>query len=88
MQFLSNYFTLDKRTDWGIFHYRVDFAPADIETREKKQLFRNHKDKFGGNYIFDGSSLYVSNRISPDVSDIPIAIGHLTMGTQTMFNPD
>ncbi|OXA44828.1 Protein aubergine [Folsomia candida] len=58
MQFLSNYFTLDKRTDWGIFHYRVDFAPADIETREKKQLFRNHKDKFGGNYIFDGSSLY------------------------------
>ncbi|XP_035713881.1 piwi-like protein Siwi isoform X2 [Folsomia candida] len=66
MQFLSNYFTLDKRTDWGIFHYRVDFAPADIETREKKQLFRNHKDKFGGNYIFDGSSLYVSNRISPD----------------------
>lgn len=65
--FLANYFVLEKRTDWAIYHYRVDFLPAEKETRIKKKLFREHEGFFGA-YIFDGSSLYLSYRLSPDVS--------------------
>lgn len=64
---LANYFVLEKRTDWAIFHYRVDFIPEEKETRHKKKLLRAHQNTLGA-YIFDGSSLYLSHRLSPDVS--------------------
>lgn len=64
---LANYFVLEKRTDWAIYHYRVDFLPEERETRIKKKLLRIHQDTLGA-YIFDGSSLYLSHRLNPDVS--------------------
>ncbi|XP_035708527.1 piwi-like protein Siwi isoform X2 [Folsomia candida] len=62
---LANYFVLEKRTDWAIYHYRVDFLPEERETRIKKKLLRIHQDTLGA-YIFDGSSLYLSHRLNPD----------------------
>jgi aubergine-like protein len=63
---LANYFILQKRTDWAIYHYRVDFRPDEPDTRQKKAMLRFHQTTLGA-YIFDGSSLYISNRIASDV---------------------
>lgn len=62
----SNYFKVEHRPDWAIYHYRVDFKPDDFDTRAKKLLMRPHGQSLGA-YIFDGSSLYVSHRLAPDV---------------------
>ncbi|XP_035708343.1 piwi-like protein Siwi [Folsomia candida] len=62
---LANYFVLQKRTDWAIYHYHVDFLPEERNTRVKKTLLRAHQTVLGA-YIFDGSSLYLSHRLSPE----------------------
>jgi aubergine-like protein len=63
----ANYYRLMTHTNWCLYQYWVDFAPEEDITRVRKELLRVHKDVLGG-YIFDGSSLFTSNRLSPDVS--------------------
>lgn len=63
----ANFFQVECRPDWCIYHYRVDFKPDEQDTRIKKKLLKVHAQSLGA-YIFDGSSLYVSNKLSPDVS--------------------
>lgn len=67
----ANYFHLVTKTDWCLYQYRVDFAPEEARTFIKKQLLRPHKDNIGGQYLFDGTLLYTSNRLAPDVSFSP-----------------
>lgn len=63
----ANFFQVECQTNWCIYHYRVDFSPDETDTRIKKKLLKAHGDTIGA-YIFDGSSLYVSHRLTPDVS--------------------
>lgn len=64
----SNYFKLETHTDWCLYQYRVDFAPAEDLTIVRKGLLKNHKEVLGG-YIFDGTVLYTSHRLHPEVCD-------------------
>ena len=63
----ANYFKLDTHTNWCLYQYRVDFAPEEDRTVVRKALLRNHKAVLGG-YIFDGSMMFTSQRLAPDVS--------------------
>lgn len=65
----SNYFQLRTHTDWRLYQYRVDFLPEEDHTGIRKALLRDHKASLGG-YIFDGSLLFTSNKLHPDVSII------------------
>ena len=65
--FKANYFALETHTDWCLYHYHVDFFPEEDRTAVRKGLVRVHKDKIGG-YIFDGSALFTSAPLTPDVS--------------------
>lgn len=64
---MSNYFRVEHRPDWKIYHYRVDFLPDESDTRIKKALMKVHAGQLGA-YIFDGGSLYTIHKLSPDVS--------------------
>jgi aubergine-like protein len=67
----ANYFRLETHTDWCLYQYRVDFAPEEDRTAIRKALLRNHKAVLGG-YIFDGTMMFTSHRLSPDVSKAQI----------------
>jgi aubergine-like protein len=64
---MANYFRLETHTDWCLYQYQVDFAPEEDKSFLRKALLRNHKDVLGG-YIFDGSTMFTSHRLSQDVS--------------------
>ncbi|XP_046997505.1 piwi-like protein Siwi isoform X1 [Schistocerca americana] len=70
---LTNYFKLETHTDWRLFQYRVDFAPEEDNTFVRKALLRVHKKRLGG-FIFDGTVMFTSSRLSPD----PNAVLELT----------
>ncbi|ODM92896.1 Protein aubergine, partial [Orchesella cincta] len=63
----ANFFKVESRPNWRLFHYYVGFTPEEPEfdTWLKKALFRKHSVALGAN-IFDGSSLYTPNAISQD----------------------
>ncbi|XP_034253131.1 piwi-like protein Siwi [Thrips palmi] len=59
----ANYFKLTSITDWTLHQYRVDIAPEEDRTFERKKLLKVHQTKIGG-YIFDGTVLYSSSRLT------------------------
>ncbi|CAL8126172.1 unnamed protein product [Orchesella dallaii] len=61
----TNYFEVACRPNWCIHHYRVDFKPDETDTWIKKRLFRQHMQNLPV-CVFDGSSLYVTQRLDPD----------------------
>jgi len=63
---LANFFVLDKRPNWCIYHYRVDFVPEETLTPFKKSLVRAHEHTLGA-YMFDGSSMYTAHQLDPHV---------------------
>lgn len=63
----ANYFKLITQTDWCLYQYRVDFEPDEERTGIRKKLLSIHREKFGG-YIFDGSMLWTTYLLRPDVS--------------------
>ncbi|KAJ1526745.1 hypothetical protein ONE63_008324 [Megalurothrips usitatus] len=60
---LANYFRIQTVPDWALHQYRVDIAPEEDRTGERKFLLRAHRDKLGG-HLFDGTVLYTTNRIT------------------------
>lgn len=62
----ANYFTLLHAPDWNLYQYRVDFSPEEDRTNVKKALFREAVKEVLPGYIFDGTVMYTSNRLSPD----------------------
>lgn len=66
----TNYFKLIKAANWNLIQYRVDFAPDEDRTDERKRLLREAtRDKLAG-YLFDGTVLYMTNRINPDPMEL------------------
>lgn len=73
VRLLANYFPITSYTNWCLYQYRVDFDPEEDRISTKKGLLAQHKERFGG-YLFDGSMLFTSVKLDPDVS---IYIYHL-----------
>lgn len=69
VKLMANYFKLETHTNWCLYQYRVDFAPEEDRTPIRKGLLRNHKAVLGG-YIFDGTMMFTSHRLNPDVCGI------------------
>lgn len=64
----SNYFQFETKTDWCLYQYRVDFSPEEDRTPVKKALLYIQRKVIAVPYIFDGSMMFTSHRLSPDVS--------------------
>ncbi|XP_025996030.2 piwi-like protein Siwi isoform X2 [Solenopsis invicta] len=58
-----NYFKLLKATDWALYQYHVDFSPEEDRTVVRKGLLKLHQRSIGA-YIFDGTVMYTSHRLS------------------------
>lgn len=65
----ANYFKLETHTDWCLYQYHVDFAPEEDRTRIRKALLRTHQTVLGS-YIFDGTVMYTSRRLSQDKMEL------------------
>lgn len=55
-----------KTPDWNVFQYRVDFAPEEDRTFQRKRLVREATKDILAGYLFDGTVLYTPNRLHPD----------------------
>ncbi len=66
MMITSNYFELTSRPDFHLLQYRVDFSPEVDHQGVRKALVRNHEALLG-KYVFDGTLLYNTNRLGPEV---------------------
>ncbi|XP_065166843.1 piwi-like protein Siwi [Atheta coriaria] len=76
----TNYFRVEKRADWCIYQYRVDFAPEIDVTFTKKKLFYTGVASMElGSALFDGTVLYTPFRINPDPKEIVV---------DSLTNPD
>jgi len=60
---VSNYFPLVKRPEWTLLQYRVDFAPEEDRTFERKKLLKQHAATLK-KYIFDGTVMYTPEKYS------------------------
>jgi len=72
----SNYITIQKKKDWVLYHYHVDFCPPPpriLTTRDKKMIFRTMTAAAGfeylGAFIFDGHSLWSATKLRMGNSD-------------------
>lgn len=65
----TNYFRLLKKPTWSLYQYHVDFSPEIEVNIVKKGLLRGHRDLLGGN-IFDGSTLFLTNRLQSDIVEL------------------
>ncbi|KRT81648.1 hypothetical protein AMK59_5055 [Oryctes borbonicus] len=66
----SNYFQLLKMTNWCLYQSRVDFSPEEDRTPIRKKLLRTALKEILPVYVFDGTVLYASRRLSPDPFEI------------------
>lgn len=62
----SNYFELISRPEFHLWRYRVDFSPEVDHKGVRKALLRALEALFG-KYVFDGTLLYSTNNLSPQV---------------------
>lgn len=62
----TNYFRLNKKPEWNIFQYRVDFEPNVELKRTRYSLVRELKEMFQGAYLFDGSTLFLTIKLPED----------------------
>lgn len=62
-ELVANYFKIKTLADWALQQYRVDIAPEEDRTFERRNLVKVHRETFGW-YIFDGTVLYTSTRLS------------------------
>lgn len=63
----ANFFPVTtSHQNWSLHNYRVDFEPDEERTFVKKTLIRAHQERLGA-YIFDGSNLYTSTPLEPNV---------------------
>uniref|UniRef100_A0A336MED6 CSON000333 protein n=1 Tax=Culicoides sonorensis TaxID=179676 RepID=A0A336MED6_CULSO len=61
----TNYFRIQRKKQWGLYQYRVDFAPDIDVTQIRKALLRQHKSLFNG-FLFDGSMLWTTTKLQDD----------------------
>ncbi|XP_055594938.1 protein aubergine [Uranotaenia lowii] len=65
LQLHSNYFKLLKHIEWTLFQYRVDISPQVASARLLQGLVNEHKKLFGG-FLFDGTQLFMVNKLRSD----------------------
>ncbi|XP_075541342.1 piwi-like protein 1 isoform X4 [Dermacentor variabilis] len=71
VKLMSNYFRLLTMPNWAIQQYHVEFAPDIESSRLRSALLRDHRDRFGGSYIFDGmSDLKSATRLEHKVTEL------------------
>jgi len=64
---ITNYFYMNKKPNFKLNQYRVDFSPREDLTYIKKQLLASHSTTIGA-HIFDGHMLYMTSELKPEVS--------------------
>lgn len=69
LQLKTNYFRIQRKKEWGLYQYHVDFAPEIDVTGVRKSLLRAHRSQFNG-FLFDGSMLWTTTRLENDPSTI------------------
>ena len=67
----TNYFALVAKPNWRLLQYRVDMKPEIDHTGVRKGLLYVHKASLP-KFIFDGTILFTTTRLSPD--DKPIVL--------------
>ncbi|XP_066905703.1 piwi-like protein Siwi isoform X2 [Halyomorpha halys] len=65
VKLVTNYYRLTKSTNWSLYQYRVDI-PNEERTKVRKGLISCHKDRIGDAYLFDGTMLFVIQKLHPD----------------------
>ncbi|XP_064105944.1 piwi-like protein Siwi [Macrobrachium nipponense] len=70
VKLLTNYFILNKKHDWKLCLYHVEFCPEEDRTHMKKRLMRQHKEVVGNEYIFDGMQLYLPFKLGKEVTEL------------------
>lgn len=61
---------METATAFAVYQYRVDFGLEEERIVVRKAWVREHRERLGQNYLFDGSMLFSSGRLS--VGDAPI----------------
>lgn len=64
----ANYFKIKTLPNWSLQQYRVDIAPEEDRTHERRNLLRAHREMIGF-YIFDGTVLYTANRLTVSLGE-------------------
>lgn len=83
----ANYFALQPMTKFQVFHYHVDFKPAQENSAFKRKLLMQQSAKLGG-FLYDrGSSIFTAHQLPSnrmeittrdrDEQDILITITHV-----------
>lgn len=62
IRLVSNYFRLNKRPQWEIQQYRVDFEPNILHEKTRRYLVATLKEILGG-YLFDGTQLFLIKKL-------------------------
>lgn len=66
----ANYFKLNSRLKWEIFHYHVEFVPEIESASFRNALLQRQREILGG-FLYDrGSSIYTIQQLDNDVTDI------------------
>lgn len=66
----ANYLPIDTKTDMCLYQYRVDFTSEEDRTPVKKALLNVQSNNIAVPYIFDGSMMFTSYRLSPDPMEL------------------
>ncbi|XP_064461230.1 piwi-like protein 1 [Ornithodoros turicata] len=56
VKLMCNYFQLVTMPNWAIQQYHVEFAPNIESSRMRRAMLGDHRQRFGGMYLFDGMS--------------------------------
>lgn len=69
IQLTTNYFKIQRKKDWGLYQYHVDFAPEIDITGIRKSVLRAHRAQFNG-FLFDGSMLWSTTKLQNEVTTL------------------
>lgn len=64
----TNYFKLDKKPEWALYQYRVDFSPT-LELRGLRNRMIFEQKKTLGGYLFDGTVLYITRKLPLETTE-------------------
>lgn len=62
----ANYFRFQRRPNWQIYRYHVEFKPEVLSEKFRKSLIFSLKEMLGG-YLFDGTQLFLTRKLESDV---------------------
>lgn len=62
----ANYFRFQRRPNWQIYRYHVEFKPDVLSEKLRKALIFSQKEMLGG-YLFDGTQLFLTRKLESEV---------------------